>query len=302
MFRNARNLVLACSVAAAVCGPLDGGARPEKAVIAVTPKQVAVDGRAAPGEWPTDSIRPLLCVLPACGEPSEYITRAWAAFDGASLYLLVVTEVDPGTRLVMDGNWGARDGLEIAFRDPRDAKAPIWSGYGYPDGMFKGHAVGGAPVEDAQLLEKAVSYAASVEADRWVAEFRIQLDRLSIAVDDLEKLDFNLNIRRRCDKTWIVWVPTDGAVWEVDSAGVLDAGRGTRGGGAGDVCRSATQARLAVPFRPGWAGGEGRLGEGPGRGGMGAEPGCPAGRHGGVQGLRRLGLVPAGRHAFGACA
>ena len=205
---------------ACVLSPTASG-KPAKAAALVKPGRIKIDGRFSAEEWATVETQAMVCMMPACGDPSGYVTNAWAAFDGTSLHFLVVTEFDRATKLVMKGNWGQRDGLEFALRDPRNKANPILSGYGFPDGTCQGHVVTGTPPALAKKLGEVMTYAATVEKHRWVAEFAIPLAKVNIPVEGLEKLHFNLNIRRICDATWMVWALTDGPVWDVDSAGVL---------------------------------------------------------------------------------
>ena len=77
-----------------------------------------------------------------------------------------------------------------------------------------------ASAEQARQLGDAVQFAATV-ARALVREWRIPLAAAGIEPATLRDLPFNLNIRRTADDSWMVWTTTGGAVWEVDSAGVI---------------------------------------------------------------------------------
>jgi hypothetical protein len=211
-------ILLAAGVLAAA---LSLQAAPRQRVLSVAPGSISVDGKASPGEWPTEGARPMGCAIPVAGDVSQYSTEAWTAFDGTSLYMLIRVHVAPDNPLVMDGRWGNRDGLELAFRDPRDTTNPIVSALCYPDGTFEGQSVGGTLASPADLMENAMSYGATVDTAMWTAELAVPLPKVGIPTEGLERLNFNLNIRRMCDVTWMVWARTQGPVWAVDTAGRL---------------------------------------------------------------------------------
>lgn len=196
-------------------------AGPKHRVSLLAPGQITVDGKATAQEWPLGSSQPMPCALPVAGDVSAYSANAWAAFDGTALYLLVHVDVAPDKALTLSGNWGARDGLEVAFCDPRVDNAPIISALCYPDGTFQGQSVGGPRATPEELMAKTMVYAAAVAKGRWTAELAVPLARVGIRPQDLQTLNFNLNIRRMCDTTWMVWARTLGPVWAVDTAGRL---------------------------------------------------------------------------------
>ncbi|MBT4817683.1 MAG: hypothetical protein HON70_18400, partial [Lentisphaerae bacterium] len=196
-------------------------AGPKHRVLQVPPGQITVDGESTPREWPTGNVQPMPCAIPVSADASAYETNAWAAFDETSLYLLINVNVPADKPLVMNGNWGGRDGLEIALCDSRIEKPPIISALCYPDGTFTGQSVGGPRATPVELMGKAMSYAATVGNGSWTAELAIPLAHVGIAPSDLQVLSFNLNIRRMCDATWMVWARTRGPVWMADTAGRL---------------------------------------------------------------------------------
>ena len=200
---------------------LSAFAGPRHRVLDVPPKQITVDGKAGAKEWPIDSVRPMPCAIPVSTDASAYDTETWIACDGTSLFLLINVNVAPDKPLVMKGNWGGRDGLEIAFCDARVEKSPIISALCYPDGTFTGQSVGGPRATPVELMGKAMTYAATVGKQGWTAEMAIPFAQVGIPLEGLQMLNFNLNIRRMSDPTWMVWARTRGPVWLADTAGKL---------------------------------------------------------------------------------
>jgi hypothetical protein len=202
---------------------------PTHVALRVSPGQITVDGQV--DDWPRDEARAMRCATPACGQASRYVSSAWAAFDGAALYLLVINPVDSTKPPKADGAWGEVDAIELAFRSPTHAKSlcygnPIFNLRGFPNGKTTSVVDAGATAEQASQLGAAVAFAATVTADRWVGEWRIPLAAAGIEAATARELPFNLNIRRPADNSWMVWADTDGAIWEVDAAGVIQLGAG----------------------------------------------------------------------------
>jgi len=197
---------------------------PKHTAIRVAPGSITIDGE--PDDWPRDAATALRCAEAACGTPSKYISTAWAAFDGAALYLLVVNPLDPAKPPKTAGAWGEVDAMELAFRNPVQSKSlcytnPIFNLRGFPDGKTESVCDAGATTEQARQLGAAVQYAARIADGCWTAEWRISLDAAGIDPAVAKELPFNLNIRRIADNSWMVWTTTGGAIWEVDYAGLI---------------------------------------------------------------------------------
>ncbi len=191
---------------------------PTYSVVHVEPGTIQIDGKAT--DWQADPKQAMVCAVPPCGEASKYQSLAWLACDGEALYLLVKTPVDPAKPLKTGDTWGQEDAFEIAFRDLSAPKSPIFNLRGFAGGQSSSVSDAGASPAQAAAVGKAMTYAATREADYWLGEFRIPLAACGIK-PDVAKLAFNVNVRRLADNTWMVWATTGGPVWDVDYAGVL---------------------------------------------------------------------------------
>jgi hypothetical protein len=186
---------------------------------------ITVDGSTS--DWPCDPATAMRCTTAACGTPSKLVSTAWAATDGDALYLLVVTPVAAGADLRTEGNWGQIDAVEFAFRNPDESHSlcyadTIFNIRGFPDGRSASVSDAGASAEAANAAGGALDFAARVHADRWVGEWRIPLAVCGIDARKLRTLPFNVNVRRTADNSWMVWASTEGPIWDVDSAGIVD--------------------------------------------------------------------------------
>ena len=197
---------------------------PKHIAWSVKPGAITIDGQA--DEWPCAPKTAIRCAESAGGDPSKFITTAWAAFDGEALYLLAINPIDPAKALVTDGAWGQIDAAEFALRNPVQSKSmcytsPIYNPRGFPDGRKDSVADAGASNEQAEALNKTMSFAATRTKDRWVGEWRIPLKTMGIDADKITRIPFNLNIRRMSDNSWMVWTRTGGPIWAVDDAGLI---------------------------------------------------------------------------------
>jgi len=195
---------------------------PTQHALRVAPEAIAIDGKTT--GWTCAADPAITCATPACGTASAYVSQAWTAFDGEALYLLVINPFDPDTQLRSKGEWARVDAVEFALRDPVQSKSlcvanPIFNLRGFPDGRCESVCDAGATGPKADALGRAVQYAASVEADRWIAEWRIPLADAGMEPETVKALNFNLNIRRVADNSWMIWAPTGGPIWDVDYAG-----------------------------------------------------------------------------------
>ena len=197
---------------------------PKHLAWSVKPGTIAVDGQA--GEWPCGPETAIRCAESAGGDPSKFISTAWAAFDGDALYLLVINPIDPASTLVSAGTWGQVDAVEFALRNPAQSRSmcytnPIYNPRGFPDGRKDSVTDAGASSDQAAELNKAMSFAATQTKERWVGEWRIPLEVIGVDADKITQIPFNLNIRRMSDQSWMVWMRTGGPIWAVDDAGLI---------------------------------------------------------------------------------
>ena len=98
---------------------------------------------------------------------------------------------------------------------------PIYNPRGFPGGRKDSVSDAGASKEQAEKLNKAMSFAATHTKDRWVGEWRIPLEAVGVDADKVTQIPFNLNIRRMADNSWMVWARTGGPIWAVDDAGLI---------------------------------------------------------------------------------
>jgi len=190
---------------------------------------IVVDGKMGPGEWQAEARTAMVCDRPPGNERgSRYKSYAWARYDDQNLYVLLVNEVDPAVALTTGEQWGAEDAAELAFRDPSREGAPIFNLRGFaggPGGPRCGRSGSvcdaGASAEEAERLGAAVEFAATVEKGRWIGEWRIPLAAAGIDGGKVSRLQFNINVRRMADRSWMVWTDTGAEIWRVDKAGEL---------------------------------------------------------------------------------
>ena len=200
------------------------GPRPVFKVPRLTEK-VAIDGDIKPAEWnglPTTTMMPVEQGLE--GEKVEPASKAWLQHDGVALYVAVDNAVDPDTPLRPGDTWGSDDAVELAFKNPAlNAAAPLLILRGYPSGHMVSSDEAGAPAAAVEKAAQGVEYAAKVLGkDRWTVEWRIPFASLGIDPAKTPKFPFSLTVRKSAGPTWVLWVGTHHATWNVDNAGDLE--------------------------------------------------------------------------------
>lgn len=184
-------------------------------------KKIVIDGHINHDEWNLSSADALSCDVNIGGTSTKYPAKAYIAGDEWLMNIAVQIKVDPDKPLVTDGKWGARDGFEMAFRDPTQRTTGTYLIRCYPDGSFEsvpGHKVTEA---QAQMMSKYIKCAATVQKDQWTCELSLFFKTASIDPKLVRQLLFNLNIRRMCDSSWTAWTPMSGAFRDIDKAGMV---------------------------------------------------------------------------------
>jgi len=155
----------------------------------------------------------------ATNAPKSY---ACAAYDDEALYIAVRNVVRDPKLLKTDGEWGQKDGLEVAFQDVSgDELGPILNLYGYPDSQFESVTTAGTSPEVARKLGQAVTYAAQIGAEDWCCEWKIPWAATGIDPGKVKKLWFNIGVRKIAADAWVIWEGTAGTIYWLDNAGDL---------------------------------------------------------------------------------
>ncbi|MGD9518122.1 MAG: hypothetical protein AB7W28_01275, partial [Armatimonadota bacterium] len=183
---------------------------------------VTIDGVVGPEEWQPDPAKAMVCARPPGSERgSKYKSHAWAQFDGENLYLLLVNDVDPDVPLTTGSQWGVDDAAEIAFCDPSRKASPIFNLRGFAGGAASSVCDAGASAAAAARLGRATRFSSGIEKGRWVGEWCIPLRAAGIDPTRTSELQFNINVRRMADRSWMVWTCTGAEIWRVENAGLL---------------------------------------------------------------------------------
>ena len=142
---------------------------------------------------------------------------AWLTHDGTVLLVGLKTALSKTRDL---GNvWGRSDAVELAFKPDDDFYAEKLILRGYADGSWETTDEAGTSREGMNRIVQGVQYAAWVGEDIWSAEWSIPLENLSKTVGDF--VQFNLTVRRVDGQRWIMWRPTGGHSYDVESVGRL---------------------------------------------------------------------------------
>jgi len=194
--------------------------RPRYILELLSGRPFEADGVAGPKEWPRTRKPQLECVNRIYKAPSKSMCQARLGFDGKRLRFLVTIEVAKGQPLKLDGKWGGRDGLELAFSDTGE-DASVFLLHAYPDGTFNVTAPGAVAAEHLSALEKATAYGAKIGKGKWTAELAVALGKLGIDPGAFRQIRFNMNVRRTCDNTWTCWWSPERGIADLESAGLL---------------------------------------------------------------------------------
>lgn len=196
-------------------------ARESVPVVVAPPGRVKVNAMRDKNEWTGRFDARTSCVHAVGENHSDHEAFSQAIFDHDAFYIYVNIEHARDVPLKLDGEWGERDGFEIALSDPRDPGAPTFLIQGYPDSTFKVIPVGLTTKRQAQVLEESMEYASRQGKGNWTAEMRLPLSGLDMSEAELTKVNYNINVRRMADESWMVWIPPTGNFWEVSKAGLL---------------------------------------------------------------------------------
>jgi hypothetical protein len=187
---------------------------------------VTIDGQLAAGEWEAlAGQRPMVLDQTLDRTPAGCPSSAWLCLDDQALYLAVNSQVEPGTPLRKDPQWGSSDAVEVAIRNPAGGeKAPILVLRGYPGGAFQSSAEAGASAEAVAKAAEGVQFAAGTRgAANWQAEWRIPFAALGIDPGQHRRLEFNLTVRKSAQPLGVLWVGTlDLATWDLRHGGILE--------------------------------------------------------------------------------
>jgi len=176
-------------------------------------------------EWPVNDARCTITLAQeydgggSLGQPSQ----AWIGYDDQALYVASRHPVKNAKKLLPSTHqWGAVDGMEIAFQNSFGNKqAPILTLYGYPDGKFTSENYGGASAAEIARLEKLVTYKAVVAEDEWTCEWRIPFAACGFTPKTAPLIAFNLGVRKTEPESWVIWHGTGGATYQVSRGGLL---------------------------------------------------------------------------------
>ncbi|MBU0606412.1 MAG: hypothetical protein KKI08_00945, partial [Armatimonadetes bacterium] len=182
-----------------------------------------IDGKLS--EWPvTDAARTLTLAEDPYGAKSPGpASQAWLGYDAQAWYVALRNPVNNAKRLLPSSHqWGAVDGVEVAFQDSLAAKpGAILTLYGYPDGKFSSEDYGGASPAEIARLEKGVTYKAAVGEQEWICEWRIPFAACGFTPQTAPLLAFNLGVRKLEPESWVIWRGTGGATYQVGRGGLL---------------------------------------------------------------------------------
>ena len=191
---------------------------------------ITVDGRLHKAEWSPARALPIREHHKTRRAQEGAESRAWLLFDDECLYLGIENCPDP----MREGLTGTRPGrlnevtLEGVFSERTSwweeglSIGPLYTFSGFVDGAVKVHDLYGMPSEAARELGGRIAYASAVidaENGHWTAEWEIPFSALSICIDNVSTLRFNIGGPKRAG--WFAWVATGGSLWRVDNAGSL---------------------------------------------------------------------------------
>ena len=176
-------------------------------------------------DWPVaDAGRTLAVAQEYDGTASPApASQAWLGYDSQALYVAMRHPVNNAAKLLPSSHeWGAVDGVEIAFQDAFAAKpGAILTLYGYPDGKFTSEDYGGASPAEIARLEKSVTYKTAVSAGAWTCEWRIPFAACGFTPKAAPLIALNLGVRKTDPLAWVIWRGTGGATYKVAGAGLL---------------------------------------------------------------------------------
>ncbi len=155
---------------------------------------------------------------PTSASPSKATVR----YDDSALFITVEAPVAAEAKLLPSTHeWGAADGVEVAFGAWPTGRYHTRTLYGYPDGYFTAETNAGATADEADRLRRGVTYRASVATGGWRCEWRIPFEAAGLSPMEAPLWAFNVGVRSSAPAGWAVWRGTGGANHRVEYAGLL---------------------------------------------------------------------------------
>ena len=187
-------------------------------VVAPSDIPVTIDGQLKSPEFDAQALdKAMVLEANVNGALADPPVWAWLTHDGTVLLVGLKTAVSKTRDL---GNvWGRSDAVELAFKPDDDFYAEKLILRGYADGSWETTDEAGTSRVGMNRIVQGVQYAAWVGEDIWSAEWSIPLENLSKTVGDF--VQFNLTVRRVDGQRWIMWRPTGGHSYDVESVGRL---------------------------------------------------------------------------------
>jgi hypothetical protein len=183
-------------------------------------KAATIDGVAGKDEYPARTLA--LKQTPERDAIQGEAPSTRVAHDGKTLYVAITVPLKNAAKISKGEGWGTDDGAEICFRDASGAKpGHTFIVHGFASGKHECTTDAGAPDEAVGKLDKAVKFAAKVDAQSWTGEWAIPFEAVGIAYKAGTTLGFNLGGWRAENGEWFVWRGAQGATYELDNGGKL---------------------------------------------------------------------------------
>ncbi|MCH6258188.1 right-handed parallel beta-helix repeat-containing protein [Puniceicoccaceae bacterium K14] len=197
------------------------GARKSAVIQSIEEGAIQIDGQASSGEWSENAKHKTHCQIAIAGNYCDKIGYSQVGYDGQAFFLFAKVVHETSKPLVMKGKWGKRDGLEIVIRDPRTGTSPTFLLHCYPDNSFEVIPVGNTTERQASRVQEAITFASKTNPQDWTLELRLPLDAMDMSTAELDRIAYNINIRRMADESWMAWARPGGSFWETHEAGFL---------------------------------------------------------------------------------
>ena len=197
-------------------------AAPEEGVLTAVKcaKAAKVDGVAGKDEYPAPAVS--LKQTPDREAISGAPASARVAHDGKTLFVTITVPVDDASKLSKGESWSSDDAAEVCLRDASGTKpGPTFVIHGFMSGKHECTTDAGATAEQTTKLEKAVKFAAKVDAKSWTGEWAIPFEAAGLKYKPGLKLDFNMGVWRSESGEWIIWRGAQGPTFELDNGGKL---------------------------------------------------------------------------------
>ncbi len=179
-----------------------------------------IDGAAADGEWPgeTLSLKETPNRIPIEGPPCI----AKVCYDSEFLYVVLTAPASDVSKLIRSDEWGKGDCAEVCFQDVSGAApGPIFVIHGFLTGKHESVTLAGAPAEAAAKVGAGVRFAARTGEKEWISEWAIPLAAAGITPKPGLKLAFNMAAHRTEIRQWPCWVGANGPAYKLDTAGYV---------------------------------------------------------------------------------